>query len=298
MFTSLPAQSQDGVKTSTLDELLDVVEGPDWRACIPTVNPIGHGWGQPLNNGKESPSSSSPSSSTLHLEKEGDHGISAVGSSADHTIVQSQSTDPTTVIVGENSGGEMAKESNVDSGLSGDGVKNVWVDENVNEIVKPPLNRVDSGKDVQELVTSKDGGEVGKKEEVVPMTERQDSGVGDEAVPDTLQQREATGDHLVALNNDGGVGGQGGVGEATLSSPNDNEIFRTTEKVIHSTTTTTTGQVTAAVDDDDSKIKATVSKSFTVHLVSLEQVHKVVTIDVCLASKNYFPTWRCILTGK
>ncbi|KAI8825847.1 uncharacterized protein EV422DRAFT_491568 [Fimicolochytrium jonesii] len=42
-------------------------------------------------------------------------------------------------------------------------------------------------------------------------------------------------------------------------------------------------------------IKSTVSRSFRFRLVSLEQVHKVVTIDMDLASKNYWPTWRCVV---
>ncbi|KAJ3156590.1 serine protease [Geranomyces variabilis] len=44
-------------------------------------------------------------------------------------------------------------------------------------------------------------------------------------------------------------------------------------------------------------IKATVSRSFRFRLVSLEQVHKVVTVDMDLASKNYWPTWRCVVDG-
>ncbi|KAJ3160706.1 hypothetical protein HDU86_000465 [Geranomyces michiganensis] len=48
---------------------------------------------------------------------------------------------------------------------------------------------------------------------------------------------------------------------------------------------------------DGQVIKATVSRSFRFRLVSLEQVHKVVTIDMDLASKNYWPTWRCVVDG-
>ncbi|KAJ3295270.1 hypothetical protein HK104_002860 [Borealophlyctis nickersoniae] len=42
-------------------------------------------------------------------------------------------------------------------------------------------------------------------------------------------------------------------------------------------------------------IKSTVTRSYRFRLVSLEQVHKVVTVDMCLASKNYWPTWRCVV---
>lgn len=44
-------------------------------------------------------------------------------------------------------------------------------------------------------------------------------------------------------------------------------------------------------------IKSTVSRSLRFRLVSLESVHKVVTIDMDLASKNYWPTWRCVVKG-
>ncbi|KAJ3121081.1 hypothetical protein HK098_003978 [Nowakowskiella sp. JEL0407] len=44
---------------------------------------------------------------------------------------------------------------------------------------------------------------------------------------------------------------------------------------------------------DEDVNKATITKSFSVRLMSGEQVSKVVTVDICMASKNYFPTWRC-----
>ncbi|KAI9001998.1 hypothetical protein BC832DRAFT_593847 [Gaertneriomyces semiglobifer] len=50
-----------------------------------------------------------------------------------------------------------------------------------------------------------------------------------------------------------------------------------------------------AKEVEDGKLKSAISKSFRFRLVSLEQVHKVVTIDMDLASKNYWPTWRCIV---
>ncbi|KAI9094976.1 hypothetical protein DFS34DRAFT_651762 [Phlyctochytrium arcticum] len=62
-------------------------------------------------------------------------------------------------------------------------------------------------------------------------------------------------------------------------------------------TTTTTLVTPIATEEGEQVIKSTVTRSFRFRLVSLEQVHKVVTVDMDLASKNYWPTWRCVVKG-
>ncbi|TPX54249.1 hypothetical protein PhCBS80983_g05983 [Powellomyces hirtus] len=73
----------------------------------------------------------------------------------------------------------------------------------------------------------------------------------------------------------------------------------TVSKQICATTGNTIGDTTTGPRNakDGQVIKSTVSRSFRFRLVSLEQVHKVVTIDMDLASKNYWPTWRCVVNG-
>lgn len=44
-----------------------------------------------------------------------------------------------------------------------------------------------------------------------------------------------------------------------------------------------------------SPIKASIVRSYRLRLISLEQVQKVVTVEVDLASKNYWPTWRAVV---
>ncbi|KAJ3019119.1 hypothetical protein HKX48_002362 [Thoreauomyces humboldtii] len=73
-------------------------------------------------------------------------------------------------------------------------------------------------------------------------------------------------------------------------------------KVVERQTAATPDNVLVASEStnnatDGQVIKATVSRSFRFRLVSLEQVHKVITIDMDLASKNYWPTWRCVVSG-
>ncbi|TPX57811.1 hypothetical protein SpCBS45565_g08141 [Spizellomyces sp. 'palustris'] len=73
------------------------------------------------------------------------------------------------------------------------------------------------------------------------------------------------------------------------------DAVATIERQQTPTTSAITTTETPTGEDGQMLIKSTVTRSFRFRLVSLEQVHKVVTIDMDLASKNYWPTWRCVV---
>lgn len=75
------------------------------------------------------------------------------------------------------------------------------------------------------------------------------------------------------------------------------------EDAPHAGTLTSTARDSDENEEDLTKakdgrvIKTAVSRSFRIRLISLEQVQKVVTVDMDLGSKNYWPTWRCVVKG-
>ncbi|KAJ3078127.1 serine protease [Quaeritorhiza haematococci] len=216
----------DGKRTSTLEELLDVVEGPDWNDRVPVVNPIGQGWAEFKQEQSQTP--------------------------------MTQTTTPTRATQQQQQRQQQHNELHRESSLV---AKQLFAKVLDAVLERPALNRLDSGKDVTALgisegATKTDGG----ADSVEALVETQVQGEMDEAAMESQQEEDKKKDQKE---------------EDAPSSVESVPTQRASEP-----------------------IKGTISKSFRVHLVSLEQVHKVVTVDVCMASKNYFPTWRCVVTGK
>ncbi|KAJ1555164.1 serine protease, partial [Nowakowskiella sp. JEL0078] len=112
------------------------------------------------------------------------------------------------------------------------------------------------------------------------LSDRPDGGEGN----DTISADEFSGSKKREISYEGGVE------EVGIEAP---KVIDDGNMVVEPDDIVDSDEGEDILDIEQEPNKATVTRSFCIRMMSGEQVSKVVTVDVCLASKNYFPTWRC-----